>query len=207
LSAKTPLFLLTTVLMPDGVLALRVFESRYLDMVAHSMREDEPFAVVPVLDKGPDGEQPSEDIARTLHPASMGTLARIIDWDQGKDGVLQVVARGLQRVRIHDPETQADGLVIAAADPLDDDEFTRLPEDMGYLARGLEHLLDQLGPPYTDLARRPDDVAWVGNRLTEVLPMSLQSKQVLLETLDPMTRMQAIEAWIMSQQRGGAKPS
>jgi len=193
--------------MPDGVLALRVFESRYLDMVAHSMREDEPFVIAPVLDRGQEGEQPSADIARTLQPAAMGTLAQVIDWDQGKDGVLQVVVRGLQRVRIFDSEVQPDGLVVAAVEPLDDDEFTPLPEDMGYLARGLEHLLDQLGPPYTDLTRRPDDVAWVGNRLTEVLPMNLHSKQVLLETLDPMARMQAIEAWIMSQQRGGAKPS
>lgn len=199
MSSYTPLFLLNTVLMPGGILPLRVFESRYLDMVARSMREDRPFAVVSIA--------AGDEVGAAAQPASMGTLARIGDWDQGKDGVLQVVAEGLHRVRIFAPEVQLDRLTVAEVEALPDDEPLPLPQEMGYMAKGLDRLIDQLGPPYTQRSRHLDDAVWVGNRLTEVLPMGLHSKQVLLETLDPMARMGLIEGWIMSHQEGQGAPS
>ena len=41
-----PLFPLNTVLFPDGLLPLRIFETRYVDMVGRCMRESTPFGVV-----------------------------------------------------------------------------------------------------------------------------------------------------------------
>ena len=40
-----PLFPLHTVLFPGGLLPLRVFEARYLDMVRYCLRQDLPFGV------------------------------------------------------------------------------------------------------------------------------------------------------------------
>ena len=44
--AWLPLFPLKTVLFPDGVLPLKVFEARYVDMVRECMKSDAPFGVV-----------------------------------------------------------------------------------------------------------------------------------------------------------------
>ena len=44
-----PLFPLNTLLFPDGVLPLRVFETRYVDMVRERMKADLPFGVVAIL--------------------------------------------------------------------------------------------------------------------------------------------------------------
>ena len=41
-----PLFPLNIVLFPDGALPLRIFETRYLDMVRDCMREGHGFGVV-----------------------------------------------------------------------------------------------------------------------------------------------------------------
>lgn len=44
--SSLPLFPLNSVLFPDGVLALRVFEVRYLDMVRKCHHAGAPFGVV-----------------------------------------------------------------------------------------------------------------------------------------------------------------
>ena len=41
-----PLFPLSTVLFPDGVLPLQIFEVRYLDMISRCLTEDTDFGVV-----------------------------------------------------------------------------------------------------------------------------------------------------------------
>ena len=41
-----PLFPLHTVLFPGGPLPLRIFETRYTDMVRRCMREQVPFGVL-----------------------------------------------------------------------------------------------------------------------------------------------------------------
>jgi Lon protease-like protein len=43
--ADVPLFPLHTVLFPDGLLPLKIFEARYLDMARECLREKTPFGV------------------------------------------------------------------------------------------------------------------------------------------------------------------
>ena len=45
-AAALPLFPLQTVLFPDGLLELKIFETRYLDLMSRCMREQAPFGVV-----------------------------------------------------------------------------------------------------------------------------------------------------------------
>lgn len=187
-----PLFLLNTVLMPGGVLPLRVFEPRYLDMLARCMRNAEPFAVV-AIDSGSETGDPAR-------PMAVGTLATIADWDQGDDGLLQVVARGSQRVRLLSSQMQADHLTVAQIEQLPDDQPQTLPEELAYLSRGLQRLLEQFGKPFSELEHHPEDALWVGNRLTDVLPLPLHDKQKLLEMTDSLARVEWISAWIRSQE-------
>ena len=68
---KVPLFPLNTVLFPGGPLPLRIFETRYLEMVRDCVKNDEPFGVLLIRDGQEAGQATTYDI---------GTLARIIDW-------------------------------------------------------------------------------------------------------------------------------
>lgn len=44
--SSLPLFPLQTVLYPGGLLSLKVFEARYLDLMASCLRQQRPFGVV-----------------------------------------------------------------------------------------------------------------------------------------------------------------
>jgi Lon protease-like protein len=88
---EIPLFPLRTVLFPDGPLPLRIFESRYIDMVGQCMKNESPFGVLLIMEGQETG-------LATTH--EVGTLANITDWYQGSDGLLGVTAVGGQRFRL-----------------------------------------------------------------------------------------------------------
>ena len=58
-----PLFPLRAVLFPGGVLSIKVFEQRYLDMAAVCMREKVPFGVC-LIASGTGAGQSHEDHAK-----------------------------------------------------------------------------------------------------------------------------------------------
>ena len=68
-----PLFPLQAVLFPGGVLNLKVFEARYLDLVSRSLREDTPFGVV-CLNQGSDVHTPGGERVRFAFTGTDGVL-------------------------------------------------------------------------------------------------------------------------------------
>ena len=46
IAGELPHFPLRMVLFPDGLLELKIFEARYLDLMSRCMREKTPFGVV-----------------------------------------------------------------------------------------------------------------------------------------------------------------
>ena len=190
-SNPVPLFLLNTVLLPGGVLPLRVFEPRYLDMLAARMREERPFAVVAIA--------AGSEVGEVAEPMRVGTLATIGDWDQGQDGLLQVVAFGGERVRLLSTTVQPDGLMVAKVEVLPTAGRQALLDGSDFLSEGLDRLLEKLGEPYTRLERHPQDSGWVSSRLTELLPIPLEKKQALLEESDHQQRIEQLKGWIRSR--------
>ena len=89
---QLPLFPLNTVLFPDGVLPLRVFEARYMDMARDCLRDGTPFGVC-LITKGSEVGGPA-----TFEP--VGCVARIDSWDMPQLGVLNLRAIGVQRLRV-----------------------------------------------------------------------------------------------------------
>ncbi len=104
-----PLFPLGTVLFPDGRLALRVFEPRYLDMVGRCHRTGAPFGVVALAEGGEvrvAGAPPER-----LEP--IGTLAHIVRLQQPQPGLLWIECRGGERFRIDQATRLTHGLWVA----------------------------------------------------------------------------------------------
>src|SRR3569623_49234 len=107
-----PLFPLNSVLFPGGVLPLRIFEPRYMEMVSVCMKEQSGFGVSLILSGKEVGE------AATTY--EVGTLVNIIDWDQRDDGLLGITVQGQQRFRIHATNVRSSQLVMAEVELLDE---------------------------------------------------------------------------------------
>jgi len=179
------LFPLNIVLFPDGPLPLRIFETRYIDMVRRCMREAQGFGVVLIREGGEVGPAETFDV---------GTMAQIVDFHQLSDGLLGLSCVGQQRFRIHSRSRQADGLNLAEVDWLSMEPSLAVPERHGRLAELLRTVLPQLGEVYTDIDMRLDDAAWVGHRLAEILPIAPAEKQFCLELDDPIQRLDVLSS-------------
>ncbi len=180
---RVPLFPLNTVLFPGGPLPLRIFETRYIDMIGERVRNDAPFGVLLIRDGHEVGPSSTYDV---------GTLARITDWYQGSDGLLGVTAIGEQRFRLLSAERQPDGLNIGEVELLPEEAPMALPEEYKGMATILEGVLDDLGRLYESLQRNYDDAGWVTCRFVEILPIDLEQKQQCLENGDPEGRLKLV---------------
>jgi Lon protease-like protein len=187
-----PLFPLSTVLFPDGVLPLQIFEVRYLDMISHCLTEDEPFGVV-LLTHGQEVRTPQGQ--ERFAPA--GTLASVQDTTASTPGLLQVVCRGGARFNVLESERRTNGLWMAEAQLLEDDHVVRIPSDLKGAADALDRVLASLHdvpqsrwpvqPPF-----RLDDCGWVANRWCELLPLPVALKQRLMELDNPLVRLELV---------------
>ena len=178
---QVPLFPLNVVLFPGGPLPLRIFETRYTDMVSERMQNDGPFGVLLIRD--------GQEAGGPASTWEVGTLARITDFYQGSDGLLGITAIGEQRFRLRSAERAADGLNIGTIELLPDEPDLPLPAEFVPLADILAGVLDDLGKLYETLPRHLDRAGWVANRFIEILPIRLEEKQALLDDNDPLGRL------------------
>lgn len=185
---SVPLFPLNTVLFPGGPLPLRIFEPRYLDMVAQCVKNDSAFGVCLINDGKEAGE--------AAVPHAVGTLARIIDWDKLPDGMLGIVALGGVRFRIEQTEIGSNQLIRGEVTPLAEPDPESLPEELEILPRVLEQIISEAGPLYEALETNYADTNWIGYRLAEILPLDLPLRQHLLEQNDSLSRLREIHSSI-----------
>ena len=166
---RIPLFPLKTVLLPANTLELKIFEPRYLDMIAACMRENSPFGVV-LIHRG-------SETAVDADIYSIGTTATVADWEHRADGLLGITALGVERFEILSTNTQADGLTTAGIKLLEDDASAGIPEQYQYMLDLLEHMSAQQG------RIRADDQGFceILYQLIYLLPLETALKQRLLE--------------------------
>jgi Lon protease-like protein len=187
-----PLFPLAAVLFPDGPLPLRIFEARYLDMISRCLREDAEFGVVQI--------RTGTDIG-AVETADVGTLARIVDWYQGSDGILGITARGTRKFALHGISRQPDGLYVGEIGLLAEEPQLELPDEFRPMAALLKTVINDLGRLYDAIDKRYDDAAWVGYRLAEILPMPVAEKQACLELTDPIERLRLLRPMLRPLRR------
>ena len=193
--SSLPLFPLGSVLFPGGLLALRVFEVRYLDMVRKCHQAGAPFGVV-ALTQGREVRQagaPDEQFN------DVGTLAVIEQIDAPQPGLITLLCRGSQRFRITQRSHLPHGLWIADVGHIDPDLTVPIPQDLRKASTALAQVLHTLKQrdPETPTAIVPtaaqlDDCGWVANRWCELLPVPLELKQRLMELDNPLVRLELV---------------
>jgi Lon protease-like protein len=175
-SAELPLFPLQTVLFPGGRLPLRIFETRYMDMAKACLRDGSPFGVCLIREGGEVGEP--------ALPEAVGCVARIAQWDMPQLGVLLVLALGERRFRILERRLQPDGLARATVTLLAAETDAELDPGSDLCARVLRRAIESSPEPIVEPPLRYDSAAWVSARLAELLPLSNETRQALLELDD-----------------------
>jgi hypothetical protein len=175
------LFPLNTVLFPGGLLPLRIFETRYVDMVGRCTRGQETFGVV-LVENGSDTD-------RQVATVPIGTSARIVDFQTLEDGLLGILCQGERRFRIHARSQLADGLNCAEVEWLEEAGRVCVPERLQPLVPLLREALGQLKTIGRFMAPDYEDACWVGYRIAELLPLDQKLLQRLLESDDPIARL------------------
>ena len=166
---EIPLFPLKTVLLPANTLGLKIFESRYLDMIANCMRENSLFGVV-LIHKG-------EETGADTDVYSIGTTSTISDWEHRADGLLGITALGVERFEILSTRTQADGLTLADIRILEDNDSSDIPEEYHYMLKLLDHISAQSGR----IRVENQGFCQILYQLIYLLPLDVTLKQRLLE--------------------------
>lgn len=180
-----PIFPLSRVLFPEGTLRLRVFEARYLDMVSACLKQDVPFGVSMIIE--------GQEVGRAASFYRIGTLAKIINWAQSSDGVLEIEVLGCQRFRVLDQTVTTKELATANIQLLTDVSSMQVPTGLSALTEMLRNVRAKNQPEHAVADEgRFNDANWVGYRLSEILPIELVMRQRLLEIDNPIERLQLI---------------
>ncbi len=168
--ASDPSFLavfpLPIFILPGGVTRLRIFEPRYINMVAEA-GDAGGFVIACYWPDLP------------LNVADWGTKVEIIDFDQDKDGLLLIDVRAIHLVSLSDFERRPDNLLVARTQRRNhwsDRPITPLRTQA--LGTALHHLFDK-HPLVENRYAEPqfDQLEWVCARFVELLPLSLEEKE------------------------------
>ena len=181
---RLPLFPLNNVIFPGGVLPLRIFEPRYLDMISVCMKEGSGFGIALILSGSEVGEA-----AKTY---DIGSRVRITDWTMRDDGLLGISVQSEGRFRILSTKVQPNQLIRAEVELLEEYPAQTFPSEYRLAIDLLRDIITKVGGHYAEIPPNYDDPAWVGNRLAELLPIDLIQKQHLLQMDDPLQRLERL---------------
>ena len=196
---ELPLFPLGQVLFPGGSMSLRIFEARYLDLVGRCMREDAGFGVV-LIRRGADtygagmGQPEIHDV---------GTLARIVDFDQTDAGQLAIRIGGESKFRVSATREQADHLLLGDIEYLPEENACPVGDGFQALTALLREIMRHPsgwsggGADDIDL----DDARTLGWRLADALPFPPETRQILLQMPGAAERLAEIRRLVEGASR------
>ncbi len=155
-------------------------------MVSRSMREDSEFGIIL--------SRESTD-PKMFETYDTGTLAKIIDWDQGGDGLLGITTIGTQKFQLKELNKQEDGLNIGTIERLEKEGDYKPLKEFTHLVELLQAILDDVNI-YGDDEKNFDSASWISYRFAEILPLRIEDKQKCLEIDDPIIRLNFLEPLI-----------
>jgi uncharacterized protein len=198
-----PLFPLKTVLFPGGILPLKVFETRYIDMVRECMKREAPFGVVLI--------KSGQEVGAPAAPEAVGCFAHISQWDMPDLGVMMLRTEGGKRFRILETRVLADNRLEARVELIEADNEIPVSTMHVDCAKTLKIVIDdleakgqaELGAGFDSPFAHPirlDSAGWVANRWCEILPIPLKARQKLMELDDPGSRLTIVHQYLQQHQ-------
>ncbi len=189
-TVEIPIFPLSTVLFPDGLLPLRIFEQRYLEMTKICIRDNAPFGVCLIRE--------GQEVGDPAMPHAVGCTARIVRWDMPHLGLFHLVTEGVNVFRIQEQWSNRSGLVYAHVELEQAAAPMALPAAYASLGQLLETIISKVGAERFPAPVRLDDAAWVAYRLAESLPLDASLRQQMLELRDPQAALEQVKLFLQS---------
>jgi Lon protease-like protein len=176
-SFEIPLFPLSAHLLPGGRMSLRIFEPRYVRMVKDACASDSGFGICMVNAQG--------DKDKNQHIYTIGTFAKVIDFDLLDDGFLGVTVEGQRCFSILSITTESDELRQGVCQLLDEWPAQSADCSISPIDEKLMEIFDHY-PELQALYQNPkfNDPIWVIYRWLELLPVNAEQKQQLLQQKD-----------------------
>lgn len=190
-----PIFPLQTVLFPGGRLPLKIFETRYMDMIRTCLKTGQRFGVCLIRE--------GSEVGAPAIPYPVGCLARIVDCDMQQLGLLHLRTRGEERFRILASESNRQGLISAEVQTIPAEPEIAVPDRYTDCVRLIELVARDTDRDMFDAPHEFGSAAWVGFRLAEVLPLVPAARQLLLELEDPLGRLEILQRFLEER---GLKP-
>ncbi|WP_371195756.1 LON peptidase substrate-binding domain-containing protein [Glaciecola sp. SC05] len=174
---KVPLFPLSSHVLPEGRMALRIFEPRYTRMIKEVCKAETGFVVCMINNAG--------DASNNTHIFPLGTFCKVIDFDILDDGLLGITIEGQYCVSIFDIETEFDSLRIAECEESKMWQCNLNIDELSPMNDRLKEVFDKY-PEISMLYDKVkfDDPAWVVNRWLELLPVGAEQKQHFMAQQD-----------------------
>jgi len=189
-----PLFPLSTVLYPDALLPLQIFEVRYLEMIRKCLKDNSGFGIIS-LKAGSEVRRPDEQIELARH----GTLVKINKADAADSTLIKITVQGTHRFELLSCEQQSNGLWIGQVTLMPPDNAIEIPEDLKNCANALAELIDSfdekgITPEQIPFSKpyRLMDCGWVANRWSELLPLDPTTKLQFLTIDSPLLRLELV---------------
>lgn len=196
MTQRLPVFALNTVLFPGGLLPLKVFEPRYVEMTKACLRDGAPFGVCCIRE--------GNEVGDPAVTAALGCTARIVEWELPHPNLFHIIARGEQRFRVVSTETDALGLIVCEAELL-------APEEPGgetdpVCREVLAKVVEQIGAERFPGPVMLDDPVWVSYRLAEMMPIALPVRQHLLELGQASERLAVLREMLVTAGAAAGRP-
>lgn len=163
-----PVFPLPVFLLPDGITRLRIFEPRYLKMVKIAT-QGEGFVIWLNL----------QDLDKPM--IKWGSWVEVVNFDQGKDGVLEIDVKCKALVNIQSIEKNLDDLhfgtvceIFHWSQAIDDNPVAELGDSLEEVLVN-NNMFSELYPD-----RYSQNTNWVVARWLEILPVNLAVKSAFV---------------------------
>jgi len=180
-SILLPIFPLSAVIFPDSKIFLRIFEPRYLKMVSRSIKKSSYFAII----------KTRED---ANYHGVMATYVKVVSWEGDDKGVLSILVEGVGKCKINNYYFEEDNLCMAKVTIFEKQQAIKVPKKYQCLSKFLQELYEKFNSDYQKeyYVYQMDNANWLSYRLGEVINLSNDLKQDILETQDPIHRLEKI---------------
>lgn len=201
-----PLFPLGSTLFPDGQMALKIFEVRYLDMIKACFKAQSPFGVV-TLNRGAEIRMPGQEVEFS----EIGTLAHILEFEAVQPSLFMIRCQGGQRFKVLDRSLASNGAWSADVELIAEDTLIDVPPELTITSQTLARLIESFEEQEIPPADRPilmpyrlNDCGWIANRWAELLDIPTAQKLHLLAMEHPRLRLDLVQEIL--EEMGAFKP-
>lgn len=177
-------FPLHSVVFPKMQLPLRIFEIRYVDMVADCLKTGQGFIISCI--------QEGDEVGKGAKVQAVGTRCRIVNCDQVPGKPLHLLVEGEGKVEIHNTWCEPSGLMKGLVTDIQDAADCEVEAEFAGLVSMVKQFAEAPDSPLQSLELNFQSGHGVSYLLAELLPITLVSKQSLLEIQSPLERLEAV---------------